>query len=371
MQTSEKGKLVKPHFNLPATVLMSLFVTLPICASAADISGVAVSGEASFDDNVFSIGDNTYPASAGEQNNQYHFSQDQIVLKKETDELSFLGRLNYAPTTVSTPSGAATYDFGTLDQLEIYYKIRPDLQIGFGRLTTTLGMESQMRTANALYNYTVAYQAIVPGYGEGATIRYNPGEYLAVSVSSYNRATYNQFGDDSTSTKTTEVSATGALGPITWFGGYYRGVDIDATALKVDKSTGNAWVMWKISEAWNLNVSYDSRSQKTAGADSQVAQSVSGHLSYALGKQTWAARYESLLGAGNLDSLSGTTDVYYAIGIDQVQIFTVGDKISLNPHLDLHVEYRTDHADQKLMKTKSGGLTDKASMFTVGLVTHF
>lgn len=356
---------------MKSLLLVSLFVTLPICAHAADISGIAVSGEASFDYNVFSIGDNTYPASAGAQNNQYHFSQAQIVLKKETDELSFLGRLNYTPTTVSTPSGSTTNDFGTLDQLEIYYRIRPDLQIGFGRLNTTFGMENQMRAANALYNYTVAFQAIVPGYGEGATLRYNPGEYLAVSVSSYNRATYSQFGDDSTSTKTTEVSATGALGPVAWFGGYYWGADVDTTARKVDKSTGNAWVMWKISEAWNLNASYDSRFQKTAGTVSQVAQSMSGHLSYTFGKQTLAARYESLIGAGNLDSLSGTTNVYYATGIDQVQIFTVGDKISLNPHLDLHVEYRTDHADQKLMKTKNGGLTDKASMFTIGLVTHF
>lgn len=358
-----------------AALLAPIFIsTIAASAGAADISGITVNGEASFDYNVFSIGDNAYPASGGAGNNQYHFSQAQVTFKKETDQISFLGRLIYQPTAVTTPSGTATNDFGTLEQIEVYYKIRPDLQFGFGRLATTLGMESQMRSANALYNYSVAYQGIVPIYGEGATLRYSPGEWLALSVASYNRAAYSLYGDDSTSTKTTEVSATGALGPLTWFGGYYWGTDTSVTdpSIQTAKTTSNAWAMWKITDTLGLNVSYDARTQKDKGSDASVtAQSFSSQLAYTLGRQTFAGRYENLLGAGNLDTLNNTTGLYYPSGINKVQVFTVGDKITFGDNLDLHVEYRTDYADHKLMKNGSGGLTDKASMFTVGVITHF
>mgnify|MGYP003337574475 CR=1 FL=1 len=342
-------------------------------AHAYELGGLAIQGEAAFDYNYLSTGDNRYPSNGGALNDQYRFNMAQILVKKEADEISFLTRLSYIPTEVTTPGGGSTKSsFGTLDQFEIYYKFRPDLKVGFGRLCSTMGFESAMRYENVFYNNTVAYGSIVPGYGEGLRAMYNPGEWLALTLSTYNRSTYNQYGDDYNSTKTTEFSATGVLGPVLWFAGYYWGTDNGATATdpKLDKSTSNAWATYKFNDAFSFSVSYDSRTQKPQDASTNYAQSISGQASYILGKHTLGLRYENILGAGELDVLNGTTSLGY-IGADKVQVFSAVEKYSLSENLNMYLEYRQDVADQSVLKDRNGDDTKNAYMITLGAIAKF
>lgn len=343
-----------------------------ISANAMDVGGVTVKGEAAFDYNFLSSGDNTYPAVGGAQNDQYRFNSAQVLLTKETDEFSLLARLVYQPTAYQTPSGTAKSNLGTLDQLELYYKVRSDFSVGFGRLLTTLGFESVMKDENVFYNNSVAFQGIEPGYAEGLRARYNPGEWLALSLSSYNRSTPNQFGDDYSATKTTEVSATGVAGRFLWFAGYVWGTDRNdiTPSTSVDKRMVDAWATYKLTDDFLLSATYDTRSARPEGGSWGYAQSITGQLSYAFQYHTLGLRYESLLGAGELDALNGTTGVFYP-GADKVQIWSVVDKINLSEHFHLYVEYRHDGADQAVMKNNDGDATKELHLITVGAIAHF
>ena len=342
-------------------------------AHALDIGGIKLSGEVSFDYNNLSSGDNYYPANGGAGNDQYRLYQGQLVAAKETDEFSFLARFNYQPLEVTTTGTATTkQNFGTLEQLEIYYKIRPEFIVGFGRLCSTMGYESLNRSENTFYTNTVTYQSLVPGYGEGVRLRYNPGDYLSLTLSSYNRSTYNLYGDDYTPTKTTEFSATGAWNSLTWFGGYYFGTDRDSATptQQVEKKAGNAWVSYKFTEAFVAAVTFDSRAQKPNGGSEISAQSITAQLSYTWLKHTFGLRYESLTGADNLDALNSVTGVFYSGG-DKLQVWTIGDRIQIADNLHLHLEYRQDVMDTDIFKDKDGGDTDHLHMFTVGAVAYF
>ncbi len=354
-------------------ILTTICLSLPFIARAEEVlSGITAQGEADFEYNFFSSGKNAYPASANAQDEQYRFNSAQVILKKETQDLSFFARLMYMPIEVTTPTGTNKSNFGTLDQLEIYYKINPAWSVGFGRLCSTLGFESAMKVENILYGNTVAYQGIVPGYNEGARLKFNPGEWLAVTLSSYNRSAYNQFGDDLVSTKTTELSATGISGRFLWFAGYYSGKDASTTVTgsAVEKSTTNIWVTYKFSDDFSWSASYDNRTQTPEGETLNFAQSISSQMGYTLGKHTLGLRYENILGAGELDSLNGTVGTFYP-GADKVEVWTVGDKYNLSEHLKVYLEFRQDHADQDVLKDSDGTATDHAHMITLGAIAHF
>ncbi|UYL08945.1 outer membrane beta-barrel protein [Bdellovibrio sp. SKB1291214] len=353
--------------------LTAICLSLPFAASAEEVlSGITAQGEADFEYNFLSAGNNAYPASAGALDEQFRFNSAQIILKKETQELSFFARLMYMPIEVTTPSGTAKNSFGTLDQLEVYYKIDPSWSIGFGRLCSTLGFESAMKVENVLYGNTVAYQSIVPGYNEGARLKFNPGEWLAVTLSTYNRSAYNLYGDDMASTKTTELSATGVSGRFLWFAGHYTGKDASTIipGTTIEKSTSNIWLTYKFSDDFAWSVSYDSRTQTPEGDTLHYAQSVSSQLSSVMGKHTLGVRYENILGAGELDALNGTTGAYYS-GADKVEVWTVGDKYSLSEHLKVYLEFRQDQADQNVLKDANGTLTNHSHMITLGAIAHF
>ena len=355
-------------------------ISLPIIAtlwglnaSATDVAGLTVKGEASFDYNFLSSGENTYPAVGGALNEQYRFNQAQLQLTKETDELSFLARLNYQPTSYQTTAGTSQANIGTLDQLELYYKFTPTFSVGFGRLCSTLGFESLLKSENVFYSNSVSYQTILPGYGEGLRARYNPGEWLTVSLSTYNRSTYNLFGDDYTTTKTTEASATGVAGRFLWFAGYQWGTDGDGTAPnpKVDKSSGNVWTTYKFSDDFLFTASYDNRTRKQDGSTMNYTQSVLGQLSYAFQWHTLGLRYEALLGAGELDALNGLSTPTYYRGADKVQVWSVVDKFNLPEHFNLYVEYRHDGADQAVLTNSKGDATKELHMITLGALAYF
>ncbi|MBO9665546.1 MAG: outer membrane beta-barrel protein [Bdellovibrio sp.] len=352
--------------------IIALSALLGIPAHAIDISGITAQGEAAFDYNFLSSGSNPYPASGGALNDQYHFHSAQLILTKETEELSLFARLAYVPTEYTSPAGNTKSNIGTLDQLEVYYKIAPEWSVGGGRLCSTLGFESALKNENAFYANTVAYQGIVPGYNEGMRLRFNPGEFLAVSLSTYNRSTYNQFGDDYTPTKTTELSATGVAGRFLWFAGYYTGTDTDPVTptLKIDKSTSNIWATYKFSDNFTWSVSYDARTQTPDGGSQIYAQSISSQMVYVWDKHSIGLRYESVLGAGELDALNNSTGAYYT-GTDKANVWTLGDKFKLSEHLKVYVEYRHDSADQEVLTNDKGDLTKELHMITLGAVAHF
>ncbi|WP_413577515.1 outer membrane beta-barrel protein [Bdellovibrio sp. HCB290] len=355
------------------TTLVALSTSMPITAYADEVlSGITVQGEAAFEYNFMSTGDNAYPASSGALNEQYRFNSAQVILKKETDQLSFFARFMYMPIEVTTPSGTSKNSFGTLDQLEIYYKIDPAWSVGFGRLCSTLGFESAMRSENIFYQNTVAYQGIVPGYNEGIRLKFNPGEWLAVTLSSYNRSAYNQYGDDMASTKTTELSLTGISGRFLWFAGYYSGKDASTTVpgTSIAKSTANVWTTYKFSDDSTASLTYDSRAQTPDGANESYAQTLSAQLGYTMGRHTLGLRYENILGAGELDNLNGTTGAFY-LGADKVEVWSLGDKYKVTDNLNMHLEFRQDMADQEIMKESDGAPTDRSTIITLGAIAYF
>ncbi len=361
--------------KLKTTTLAVTTILWSFSAHGADVAGIKVSGEASFDYYSLSSGDNRYPAIGGGATNTYRFNQAQILFTKETDELSFAARLNYLPTEyLQSSTTTAKANLGALDQLEVYYKVRPDFIIGFGRLASTLGLESLMKSENVFYENTISFQGILTGYGEGLRAKYNPGEWLALTVSTYNRSPYNLPGDDNTPTKTTEVSATGLiLDDVMWFAGTVFGTDGDGSVAnpKMDRRTSSIWMTYRMFEELTLSASYDSRSQRPEGGSNIYAQSVSGILSYSRGKNTIGLRYESVLGAGELDALNGTVNPNFYPGADKVQVWTLGDSYNISEHLRLYLEYRHDEADQEVLKDSKGNDTKELHAIALGAVAHF
>ncbi|MDG0817298.1 outer membrane beta-barrel protein [Bdellovibrio svalbardensis] len=360
--------------KLKSTTLAFATILCSLSAAAAEFSGLKVSGEASFDYNYLSSGDNRYPAAGGATSDTYRFNQAQLLLTKETDQISFLARLNYAPTDyMQSSTASAKASFGTLDQLEIFYKIRPDFSIGFGRLSTTLGLESYMKSENVLFGNTISYQGILPGYGEGLRAKYTPGDWLNLTLSTYNRIPNAQFGDDNTPTKTTELSATGTTSDFTWFAGGVMGTDGDGSVSnpKIDRTASSIWMTYRPYEELTFSAFYDTRSQKPLGGSSIYAQSLSGILSYSRAKNTIALRYESVLGAGELDTMNGTVSSNFYPGADKVQVWTIGDSYAVSEFMKVYLEYRHDDADQEVLRNNKGDATKELHLITLGAVAHF
>lgn len=333
-------------------------------ANAADIGGISANGEVAFDYNFLSSKDAAIQNTEGATNEAYRLNKAQVLLKKETEQVSFLGRLVHTPTQYS-PDGTATAKayFGVLDQVELFYKVNPTFQIGFGRFLTTMGYESLMRYENAFYNNTVAYQAIVPGYGEGLRAKYIPGSWLTVTLSTYNQFTYGAVGEDYAPTKTTELSATGVLDNFTWFAGYLLGTDaaVAPATGKKENSASSVWASYKFMDNLMLAVTYDSRTFKFENTHTQWADSVSAVLTYGLGMNNLGLRYEMVRGAN---------EIGYGAA-KNVNVISVTDKIALNDNLKAYVEFRMDHADKNAFLDKDGAPTADAHMITLGALAHF
>ncbi|MGE5086841.1 MAG: outer membrane beta-barrel protein [Bacillota bacterium] len=348
--------------------IMSLIIFSSVSAHALDIGGITVNGEAAFDYNFLSGKDNTIPFTGAAENDTYRLNITQILLKKETDQVSFLSRLVYNPTTYSNTALAdSKSNFGTLDQVEVFYKVLPSLHIGFGRFLTTMGYESLLKSENAFYGNSIAYQAIVPGYGEGLRAKYIAGEWLTATVSTYNQSTYNAFGDDYKPTKTTEVSATGLLGPVTWFAGYFFGKDGKLPANRAENTASSVWASYKIIDDLLVAVTYDSRTRTPDTGVAGWSDSTSAIITYKLWMNNFGVRYEMVRGAMHL--AEGGTNVYGSA--DKVDSLTLTDKIALNDNFKVYAEYRADHADQKSFKDDGGNSTEYSNIFTLGAVASF
>lgn len=333
-------------------------------SQAADIAGLTVNGEVAFDYNFLSSKDIATPNTGGAANETYRLNQAQVLIKKETDQVYFLGRLVYIPNQYTVAGTTTTKaNLGTLDQVEIFYKIKPNLYIGFGRFLTTMGYESLLRSENAFYNTTIAYQGIVPGYGEGLRGKYVAGDWLTATLSTYNQATYNAFGDDYTPTKATELSATGVLRNFTWFAGYLLGTDLAVAPAtnKVEKSSSSIWASYKIMDNSTVAVTYDSRTFKPDGEHLHWADAVSAVFTYGIGINNLGLRYEMVRG-GN--------EIGYGIA-DKINSIGVTDKIALSENLKAYVEFRMDHADEEVFADKDGAPTKDATIVTLGALASF
>ncbi len=343
-------------------LLIALLSFASASAQAADLGGITANGEVGFDYNMMSSGNQTtgIPNTGGAKNNTFRLNTAQVLLAKETDQVSFLGRLSYTPTEYTTPSGNSYSNLGGLDQVEVYYKAMPGLQIGFGRFLTTMGYESLMKYENATYNNTIANQAIVPGYGEGLRAKYVASGLLTATVSSYNRMTYSSWGEDQPSSKATEVSATGLLGDFTWFAGYLFGSDAATATTATEKTSSNIWASYKAMDNLNFAISFDSSTSNTDSAGTKWSDSTSVLATYGLGMNNLTARYEMVRGASRIS--------YTA---DTVNSLTLSDKIVLSENLNAYVEYRMDQADQNTFVDKDGVATKDASMITLSALAHF
>lgn len=350
-------------------IMAALVLLTTVTAQAAEIGGITATGEAAFDYNFLSSKSVGIPFTDSATNETYRFNKAQILFKKETDQLSVLTRLVHAPVTYTDGAVNKKNYFGVMEQLEIFYKVNPNLHIGFGRFLTTMGYESLMRYENAFYNNTIAYQSIVPGYGEGLRARYIAGDWLTATLSTYNQFNYGAIGEDDTDTKATELSATGIWSGFTWFAGYLIGTDAaPAPAGKADKSSSSVWASYKFNESLTLAITYDSRTTKFDGSHTQWSDSSSAVVTYAWGKNNLGLRYEMVRGAGELLDATGTA--VYGIA-DKVNSLSVTDKIVLNENLNLYVEGRMDHADEEVFVDKDGAPTKDATLITLGALAHF
>lgn len=330
-------------------------------AFATDISGIQITGEASFEYNSFSSGTAAMPYVDGATHEAYRFNTAQMIARKETDELSFMGRFVYKPTDyVATPAATSSSKaaFGVLDQIEIYYKLHPQVHFGFGRFLTTMGYESVFKSENAFFNYSIAYQSIMPGYGEGLRLKYIPRENITATVSTYNRFAYNQFGEDAETTKATEASATGTFDGFTVFGGYLFGSDSGGA----DNSATSIWASYKVLENLLVAITYDAKTMKNTGASTDFAQSTSAMLTYGLGVHNLGLRYENIYGA-----------TFLGYGDSKIQSITLTDKIALKQHINFYVEVRNDMADEKIFADKDAVANSEKSamMLTLGTVAYF
>jgi hypothetical protein len=187
---------------------------------------------------------------------------------------------------------------------------------------------------------------------------------LTATVSTYNQSTYNVFGDDYTPTKTTEVSATGMLGPVTWFGGYYFGKDGTLPADRAEHTATSVWASWKIIDDLLVAATYDARTTTPDVGTVGWSDSTSVLATYKLWWNNFGVRYEMVRGAMHLQEAGVNT---YG-SADKVDSLTITDKIALNDNFKVYGEYRADHADQKVFDNNSN---EYASMFTLGAVASF
>lgn len=359
-------------------IIKILFIVLSFglsTAQAVDVSGITVNGEIAFDYNMLSSGNQVasgVPFTAFAANEAYHLNQAQLLMKKETEQLSFLGRLAY--TQVNYDGSGSTNNkanFGTLDQVEIFYKVSPQLSVGFGRFLTTMGYESLLRSENATYGTTIAYQAIIPGYGEGLRAKYVANEFFTGTISTYNQTTYSMYGDDYAPTKTTEVSATGVLESFTWFAGYLFGKDATDAAVTstTEKTSSSIWASYKFADDFTFALTYDSRTFNIGGAGTNWADATSAIATARWNFHTFAVRYEMIRGAMHLLEGSAATNVYGSA--DTVNSITLTDKLALNDNFKLYLEYRRDQANQDVFKDKDGAATKDAHLVTLGALAHF
>lgn len=340
-----------------------------VSAHAADIGGITATGEISFDYNFLSSGGNTaVPNVSGASNEAYRLNTAQVLLKKETEQISFLSRLAYSASSFDVTDSATgkvtKANIGTLDQVEIFYKVNPSLQIGFGRFLTTLGYESLLKGENATFGNTIAYQNLVPGYGEGLRAKYTLNEYFTATASTYNRAKFSQWAEDYSPTKATEVSATGTVAGFTWFAGYLFGKDGDETTPltgTTELTSGDAWVSYKFMDNLSLAITYDSLTKNVNEAGTNWSDSASAIVTYGWGINNLALRYEMVRGAMHIGY--GTADVVNSI--------TLTDKIALNENFKLYVEYRMDQADEESFVDKDNAPTKDASALTLGALASF
>nr|BFD58268.1 hypothetical protein CKG001_03750 [Bdellovibrio sp. CKG001] len=352
-------------------LISGLLILCSFGAQAAEISGLTVNGEVAFDFNFLSTKSTAMQYTDGVSNEAYRLRNAQILISKETDQIYFLTRLAYSPTsyiseveTPATPTNAksSTNNFGALEQAEIFYKPMQNLYVGFGRFLTTMGYESLMKYENAFYTTTIAYQSIVPGYGEGLRAKYIAGDWLTGTLSTYNQAAYGAFGEDYTPTKTTELSFTGKIaGDFTWFAGYYLGTD-KPDATKVEKSSSSVWASYQVTENMLVALIYDSYTTKPDGSGTHWADASTALITYGLGMNNLALRYEMVRGTSTIGK--------YSAG-EKVDSLTVGDKIVLNENLNVYVEYRMDKADEKVFVDGDGAPTDTANIITLGALAHF
>ncbi|WP_413583326.1 outer membrane beta-barrel protein [Bdellovibrio sp. HCB288] len=343
---------------------------------AADIGGITVNGEIAFDYTYNSTGGNPtvaggteVPFSGAAQDGTYRLNTTQILAKKETDKLSVLARLVFNPITYeSAPGSSSKNNFGILDQVEVYYKPLPNLYIGAGRFMTTMGYESVLRSENIFYNYSIGFQGITPGYGEGLRAKYIVNDLLTATLSTYNQSNYNMYGDDYTPTKTTEMSVNGTMGDLQWFAAYYFGKDAGTAANdRVQNAASNVWASYRITENLLAAVTYDSKTYSTDLGTSGWSDSTIGLISYKLWNNTLSARYEMIRGAMHLSE--GGLTVYN--GADKVNSLTLSDKIGLSENFNAYVEFRADEADEQAFKDSDNNPTKYAHMLTLGALASF
>lgn len=356
------------------TALIFLALSFAISPTkAAYLDGIKVSGEASFDYSFLSSKENTIPAMGAATNEAYRLNQVQLVAEKETEQISFIARILYYPTVYvaqSSPSETKTVsNLGPLDQLEIYYKITPQLSVGFGRLYTTMGYESFLRSENPTYGNSIASQTIVPTNGEGVRIKYVATDLFTATVSSYNQYAYYSSGSSSaTPTKTTEVSATGTTGNLTLFASYHWGKTAAATpsSALINRSASSVWASYKITDKFMTALTYDSKMSQPDGT--HWADATGLVMTYGLGMNNLAVRYEMVRGAMELaDSATGKT---YG-NADKVNSLTFADKITMNDNFHIFVEYRMDQADEDVFLNENGVGKKDVILATVGAVAHF
>lgn len=336
-------------------------------AYAYDVGGIDVAGEAAFDYNMVSTNDEPIPAAGGAKDNQYRFNYAQLLLKKDVDKLSFFSRLFYLPTTYDTGGNQSTANLGVLYQLEVFYKFSPKLDVGFGRFLTTMGYESPFRTHNLTYNYTISRQTLYPGYADGLRAKYYAHKYLTVNLSSYNRFANSSFGDDNSTSKATEISLKGSADNFIWFAGYITSRDTNQTQ-KVDNTGTSVWLAYKFWKDITFVATFENRTSDTKDSALLYTQSLSGTLAYTWGLHNFAARFERVTGADNINKINGAADFKTA---DRVNSITLTDKIAVDKNLNLYLEYRGDHADEKAFTKDSGSIVKNASMFTLGAIAHF
>lgn len=357
---------------LTLSTLSTLFCAF--YANAANIDGIKFSGEASFDYSFLSSKQNTVPSIGATTNESYRLNQVQIVAAKEAEQLSFIGRVIYSPTVSvvqsGTPDNKAYSNLGPLDQLEIFYKITPELSVGFGRLYTTMGYESFLRSENPTYGNSIASQTIVPLNGEGLRVKYNAGEWLTATVTSYNQSAFHSSQSTATPTKTTEASATGTVRDFAWFVSYYFGQDpaVSPSTSATDKSASSIWTSYKFTPSLMAALTYDSKRYQPDGSHSHWADATGFVLSYGLGINNLAVRYEMVRGANELADI--TTGKTYGTA-DKVNSLTLTDKIVLNENLHLFLEYKIDQADENVFLDPDGVGKKDVSLATIGAVAHF
>ena len=339
------------------------FMTLAASSvNAAEIGGITVNGEIAFDYN-FSQDGIAVPFSGDAPNETYRINTSQILAKKETDQVSVLARLVYQPTDYSNGTTTTKNNLAILDQVEVYYKPRPNIYIGVGRFLTTMGFESVLRSENLFYNYSIAFQGITPSYNEGIRGRYVMSDLLTATISSYNSSKYNLYGDDYKPTKTTEISANGALGDLQWFAGYFFGKDTATTpgTGTAENSSSNVWTTYRISESWLVGMMYDSKIYTPDAGGGGWSDDTAFLVNYKLWNNSFSARYEMIRGASHLGVYGNA---------DKVNSLTVNDKIALNENLHVYVEYRADNADETFTDANLKPTKDM-QLVTLGALASF